>query len=133
AALRVPGPPLTPVALSVSALFSGTARGIVGASPGVATSAPDAAVATPLYKEYVVAPPHGRHHDNLWDIAARHLGDPLRWEEIFALNDGRLMPDGQHLTRASLIRPGWVLRMPPDATGLPSRPAGAGERARAVP
>ena len=73
----------------------------------------------PLYKEYVVAPPHGRYHDNLWDIAGRHLGDPMRWHEIFHLNDGRVMPDGQRLTRASLIQPGWVLRMPPDATGLP--------------
>lgn len=65
-------------------------------------------------REIVVAAPHGRHHDTLWDIADRELGDPLRWQEIFALNDGRLMTDGQRLTRASLIRPGWVLRLPHD-------------------
>jgi len=69
-------------------------------------------------KEYVVEPPHGRSHDNLWDIAGRHLGDPLRWREIFALNEGRLMPDGQRLTAANLIQPGWVLRMPADATDV---------------
>jgi DNA-binding SARP family transcriptional activator len=82
----------------------------------------DAAV-TDRYREYVVAPPRGRYHDNLWDIAGRHLGDPLRWREIFTLNEGRRMPDGSSLTRASLIRPGWVLRMPADATGLPPYPA----------
>jgi DNA-binding SARP family transcriptional activator len=82
----------------------------------------DAAITDP-YREYVVAPPRGRYHDNLWDIAGRHLGDPLRWREIFTLNEGRRMPDGSSLTRASLIRPGWVLRMPADSTGLPPYPA----------
>ena len=85
------------------------------------------------HKEYVVAPPHGRQHDNLWDIAQRHLGDPLRWREIFALNEGRLMSDGQRFTRANLIRPGWVLRMPADAIDLltvapPSPRPGADQR-----
>jgi hypothetical protein len=65
-----------------------------------------------------VLPPHGRHHDTLWDIAERHLGDGTRWRDIYALNDGRLMPDGQRLTRASLIRPGWILRLPADARAL---------------
>ena len=101
--------------------------------PAVATVATDQALAVAgatsalavqptkphlVYREYVVEPPQGRYHDNLWDIADRHLGDPLRWREIFALNEGRLMPDGQRLTRANLIRPGWVLRMPADATGV---------------
>jgi hypothetical protein len=65
-----------------------------------------------------VLPPQGRHHDTLWDIASRHLGDGTRWREIYALNAGRRMPDGQHLTQASLIRPGWILRLPADATVL---------------
>jgi hypothetical protein len=65
-----------------------------------------------------VLPPHGRHHDTLWDIAERHLGDGTRWRDIYALNDGRLMPDGQRLTRASLIRPGWILRLPAEARAL---------------
>jgi DNA-binding SARP family transcriptional activator len=66
-----------------------------------------------------VLPPHGRHHDTLWDIAERHLGDGTRWRDIYALNEGRVMPDGQRLTRASLIRPGWILQLPTDATALP--------------
>jgi len=36
--------------------------------------------------------------DTLWGIAETQLGDPLRWHEIYALNDGRVQPDGRTLT-----------------------------------
>ncbi|HVX45630.1 MAG TPA: LysM domain-containing protein [Mycobacteriales bacterium] len=68
-------------------------------------------------KEYVVMPPHGRHHDSLWDIADRYLGSGIRYKEIFELNQGRPQPDGQQLTLESLIRPGWTLILPADAHG----------------
>jgi len=68
-------------------------------------------------KYYVVAPPAGRHHDSLWDIAQRYLGDGRRYREIFTLNQGRLQPDGTELQQESLIRPGWVLALPADASG----------------
>jgi hypothetical protein len=70
--------------------------------------------ATKLYR---VQPPHGRHHDSLWEIAQRHLGDGRRYKEIFELNKDRVQPDGTRLTHAALIRPGWILMMPADATG----------------
>jgi nucleoid-associated protein YgaU len=79
-------------------------------------SSVEAANVTAL-KYYVVEPPGGRHHDSLWDIAQRYLGDGRRYREIFALNEGRLQPDGTKLQHASLIRPGWVLVLPPDAEG----------------
>ena len=69
-------------------------------------------------KQYVVEAPDGGHYDSLWDIAARHLGDGTRYTEIFDLNVGRPQPDGDALTRPRLIRPGWVLLLPPDAHGL---------------
>lgn len=68
-------------------------------------------------KIYVVQPPAGRHHESLWEIAQNHLGDGRRYREIYELNSGRAQPDGSQLTIASLIRPGWVLRMPGDAFG----------------
>jgi nucleoid-associated protein YgaU len=68
-------------------------------------------------KLYRVHPPHGRNYDSLWEIAERHLGDGRRYKEIFELNKDRIQPDGQQLTDASLIRPGWILEMPADATG----------------
>ncbi len=70
---------------------------------------------------YTVAP-----RDTLGRIAARHLGDWTRFEEILDLNRGRPQPDGAVLTDPGLIRPGWVLVLPPDATSSGAGPT-AGE------
>lgn len=70
--------------------------------------------------EYVVQPPHGGYYDSLWAIAERFLGDGQRWREIYELNKNRDQPDGRALTRPELIRPGWRLHLPADATGLPT-------------
>jgi hypothetical protein len=64
-----------------------------------------------------VRPPNGRHHDTLWGIAERTLGDPLRWKEIWELNKERVQPDGRRLTDADLIQPNWQLLLPADAKG----------------
>ncbi|MDM7831251.1 hypothetical protein [Cellulomonas edaphi] len=69
-------------------------------------------------KVAVVTPPEGRYHDNLWDIAERHMGDGRRYHDIYELNKGRPQPDGQELTLARLIQPGWLLVMPEDAAGV---------------
>jgi DNA-binding SARP family transcriptional activator len=57
--------------------------------------------------------------DTLWDLAERYLAPGGTTEEIsaavgqlFELNRGRPQPDGAALTDASLLRPGWVLRIP---------------------
>jgi nucleoid-associated protein YgaU len=46
-----------------------------------------------------------QRRDTLWDIAARHLGDPLRYREIVELNRDLVGPDNE-------ITPGTVLRIP---------------------
>lgn len=69
-------------------------------------------------KVVVVQPPDGHYHDNLWDIAEKHLGNGRRWHEIFDLNQERPQPDGGELVLGRLIQPGWVLIMPDDATGV---------------
>jgi nucleoid-associated protein YgaU/DNA-binding SARP family transcriptional activator len=61
-----------------------------------------------------------RHRDTLWDIAERHLGDPLRWQEILDLNHGHPQPDGRALADPDLIQVGWRLRLPADAIGVTS-------------
>jgi hypothetical protein len=88
----------------------------------------------------VVQPPEGRYHESLWEIAQNHLGDGRRYRDIFELNAGRVQPDGSRLTIASLIRPGWILRMPRDAHGpgieivtLPEQAARPGRDAQAGP
>jgi DNA-binding SARP family transcriptional activator len=50
--------------------------------------------------------------DSLWSIAEQKLDDPYKWTEIWRLNQGREMPDGNRLLRPGFIRPGWALRLP---------------------
>ncbi|HZP50279.1 LysM peptidoglycan-binding domain-containing protein, partial [Actinocrinis sp.] len=101
---------------SLQAAYTGNLPALRGESGlRVADNATVASLsATKLYR---VQPPHGRHHDSLWEIAQRHLGDGRRYKEIFELNKDRVQPDGSRLTHAALIRPGWILMMPADATG----------------
>jgi DNA-binding SARP family transcriptional activator len=76
----------------------------------------------PVLKRYVVqARPPGQPRDTLWGIAERHLGDPLRWPEIWELNRGRPLPNppGGRFTDANRIWPGQELLLPPDAVDLP--------------
>jgi DNA-binding SARP family transcriptional activator len=85
--------------------------------------APDAEPAEPAVNGpvYTVQP-----RDTLGRIAARYLGDWARFEEILELNRGRPQPGGAVLTDPALIRPGWVLVLPSDATP-PDRGPSAGE------
>ncbi len=119
ASLHVPAPQLASPLPAQGSLAGGAEQKLLPGTPSAATAARGHG---PLM--CVVMPPKGRYHDNLWDIAERHLGDGLRYKEIFALNQGRIQPDGRKLTHASLIQPGWELLMPADATGLsPAAPA----------
>ena len=68
---------------------------------------------------YVVQPPQGHYHDNLWDIAERTLGDGRAYQQIYDLNAGRTQPDGRSLELARLIQPNWYLIMPESATDVP--------------
>ncbi|MEU9023230.1 BTAD domain-containing putative transcriptional regulator [Actinomadura sp. NPDC048394] len=74
-------------------------------------------------KIYRVHPPEGRHHESLWEIAEKCLGEGRRYKEIYDLNKGHVQPDGTRLTIASLIRPGWILEMPADAKHAHTIPA----------
>ncbi|GIM87086.1 BTAD domain-containing putative transcriptional regulator [Salinispora arenicola] len=50
--------------------------------------------------------------DTLWDLAANHLGDPHRWQEIYKLNQGHEQANGHRLTDPDEIHIGWVLTLP---------------------
>ena len=68
---------------------------------------------------YIVQPPQGHYHDNLWDIAERTLGDGRAYQQIYDLNAGRTQPDGRSLELARLIQPNWYLIMPEEAADIP--------------
>lgn len=59
-----------------------------------------------------------QRRDSLWVLAERHLGDGLRWREIYDLNQGLPQPGGRSLRDPNLIRPGWILRLPADAVDV---------------
>jgi nucleoid-associated protein YgaU/DNA-binding SARP family transcriptional activator len=68
--------------------------------------------------------------DTLWDLAERYVAPGGSVDEIssavrhlFELNQGRPQPDGSALTDASLLRPGWVLRIPVSTPPPPGAPA----------
>ncbi|KAB8166437.1 hypothetical protein FH609_002520 [Streptomyces sp. 3MP-14] len=112
--------PATPAVLVTQPDPTGTEGRNAPAVSTVATSflVRDTASATAQLDEpgtVTVLPPRDGVHDSLWRIADRALGDGARWPEIFTLNENRRQADGRSLTHPDLIRPGWVLNLPPDA------------------
>jgi Ricin-type beta-trefoil lectin domain len=82
-------------------------------APAVAQAAPSAG---PV-KYYVVRSDYSGQPEFLFEIAQRFLGSGDRNTEIFALNKGRMQPDGLQMTKPEAILPGWVLQLPADAKG----------------
>ncbi|MCD0484051.1 hypothetical protein LO771_17040 [Streptacidiphilus sp. ASG 303] len=73
-----------------------------------------------LVKVFVVQDPArtGGRLATLESVAAATLGDPARAGEVFALNRGQAQRDGGALNSpADPLHPGWILRLPQDASG----------------
>jgi hypothetical protein len=106
-ALPAPAFPATPLHASVEPRLKLAATPQLTDTPQ--TGAPDRRSGAPTWR---VQP-----RDTLWGIAATTLGDGRRWREIHELNVDRPQPDGGALRRDDdLIRPGWILTLPRDAT-----------------
>lgn len=99
-----------------------SAASVLPVLPAATAAVPAAPAAT--------APSHGEGlpvvvvvpGDSPWVIAERHLGEGLRWREIWDLNRGVAQPDGRTWVEEDLIRPGWHLCLPADATGVAAPP-----------
>jgi nucleoid-associated protein YgaU/DNA-binding SARP family transcriptional activator len=53
--------------------------------------------------------------DSPWSLAEEHLGDGMRWREIWELNRERTQPDGTSWANPkTAIQPGWRLILPDD-------------------
>lgn len=66
---------------------------------------------------YVVQESWDGQPEFLFSIAERLLGTGDRALEIYELNEGRAQPGGMTVSDPNVIRPGWVLLLPPDAQG----------------
>jgi DNA-binding SARP family transcriptional activator len=108
---------MVPLAEVAGGLTGAPATGLNGTNTAATfTSGRPAVSAAAEPTRYVV-----QRRDTLWGIAAKQLGDPLRWHQLFELNAGRPQPGGQTLTDPGQIRPGWTLLLPPPAIAAPHR------------
>jgi DNA-binding SARP family transcriptional activator len=101
-----------PVAVAAVALVSDPSPAPM---PTTAASAQPSAGGQQAGSTYVV-----QRNDTLWGIAERELGDPLRWTEIYALNEGRPEPGGATFEDPNWIYPGWALLLPATTSSSPA-------------
>lgn len=106
---KVPGFVLCAVLLSAPVPASAADRSVMDLMAAPASTGP--------VKYYIVGPPVNGQPEFLFAIAAATLGDGNRLQEIFDLNQGRLQPHGHRMVDPTRIEPGWVLLLPPDASG----------------
>jgi LysM domain len=109
------------VSMSSSATTMASAAPLpVRSEPVVLVQAAPAPVATVLQSDDgptpVVAVAEGsvmvQPRDTLHRLAEVHLGDAMRWRDIWDLNRDQTMVDGTTFSRPEIIRPGWVLQLP---------------------
>ncbi len=73
---------------------------------------------------------HVQEGDTLWDIAETRLGAGIEWHRIVDANEGVRQADGSLVTAdTTVLQPGWTLRLPADASPVPSADQG-GTRAQ---
>jgi hypothetical protein len=125
--------------VGVSRVMTGPAAGAaVTATPKATPTATAPRTAKPAgwVKYYIVQQPDHGQREYLFEIAAKTLGNGDLANEIFQLNKGRPQPNGGPLENPGVIRPGWILILPPNASGpgvhygrLPRSSVPAGEPA----
>jgi nucleoid-associated protein YgaU len=125
---KAPAAPVRPASPTPDAEPSAGTTARPSASPSASPEAPSNPPPTPspepsrsgppgsvLY--YVIRATPDGNVEKLNDISERFLGDRDRWPEIAELTEGHRQPDGEYMTDPRKPKPGWVLKMPKDATG----------------
>ena len=102
-----------------------TSAAAAAAQPhGEATPAPQ-----PQPTVYLV--PASGGESTLWALAVKHYGAGEQWTKIWAINKDRRQADGAVMTTPGLLRPGWTVLIPADATA-PAAPGRHAEPASTV-
>ncbi len=138
-ASRLPAVPLQALTrrLVLSALLLGASLRTAATPPNLALASVEAPVFVALVADVgshastapIVHPTPSalvglvHQRDCLWRLAEVHLGDGLRWRELWELNRGREFSDGRVFQDPDLIHPGWALLFPADAVGLDAPPS----------
>jgi hypothetical protein len=102
---------------AMAGLTAAAAVAVLATGPALADPLPAPSDKGQSAPYYIVTASYNGEPEFLYEIAERFLGDGNRAMEIFELNKGRWQPGGQQLTKAEVIEPEWVLRLPPDAKG----------------
>jgi nucleoid-associated protein YgaU len=60
--------------------------------------------------------------DTLWDLAAKHLGDPMKWTHLYRENQSNIEREQAKfpMARASMTGPDWIF--PGTVLLIPSAP-----------
>ncbi len=123
-----PDPAAVPVAYRgvPSADVLAEASGAVGpaAAPAAPTPAPAPAAASPTPSATAATVIVVQRGDSPWGLAEEHLGDGVRWRELWEFNRTRPQPTGGTWANPDdSIQPGWTLAIP--GTGVASGPVPA--------
>jgi DNA-binding SARP family transcriptional activator/nucleoid-associated protein YgaU len=128
----------------------GGAGAATGSPPALATVLPieatthmprPSAAAPPQPREIALAAPAQGSGERVvveapsdaWNLAERHLGDGLRWSELWEHNRDRIQPDGQRwLDPESIVEAGWELVLPAGSAVPAPDPAPASADASAA-
>lgn len=123
-------------AVSLSAASTPSGQGASTADTGLQTAgsapvdrgpSPAARPAGDAGTVVYVVPAAGQGPVTLWDIAEARLGSGERWQEIWALNEGREQPGGATFRVPGRLLPGWTVLVPGPATGGPGGARQAGD------
>ncbi len=113
-----------------ASLATGPQPAQAGPAPAEAAAAPSEEMPAPRGDKQVPRAHIVERGDTLWDIAEHHLGNGLRYRELYEVSKHTTQPDGRQMTDPDLIYPGWKITVPedderPDSSDKPASAQGA--------
>ncbi len=105
-------PPAAPMTTLLTRAAAPSVPGSSAPASGHVAVVPPAEISSSAASNVVTV----RRNDSAWAIAEEHLGDGMRWRELWELNKGVVQRDGRAWTDPKLLLEGWLVRLPTDAS-----------------